>query len=337
MSDGHNPGSPGSPATGESHAGEPRTRDTETIVVPRFRGMHRYHLLALGIGLAGCEAAGIHEDLPSWEEFRDAAPYIEYSGGRQYLVEGDLPIGDASALHEYYRELREGWDLDDDYRSAANVLDDDALDRWPFPTHTQLTYCVSTEFIDVNVPGEPDPYEAAVAYMAYATAQWEAIANVDFAYVPDEDADCDHENPDVVFSVRHIAGSANGCAFYPNDTTHKEPCRPDLGIVPTLWLGVGGLVDDGRATVHELGHLLGLRHERAHPDRPAWCNPDGEPPGYVTPLTDFDIRSTMLVPHGDCRDPDLEWDYSKPSAHDGIGARVLYGMPVSWYVGAGVF
>jgi hypothetical protein len=82
--------------------------------------------------------------------------------------------------------------------------------------------------------------------------------------------------------------------------------------------------------------MLGFRHERAHPDRPAYCNPDTEPEGYVDPLTYFDVQSTMLVPHDDCRDPDTEWDYSKPSEQDGIGARMMYGMPVSWYVPAGV-
>jgi hypothetical protein len=313
-------------------------------------------LILLGMTLLACETSGPElgeGQFMSWEDFRAVSPYYETANGRRYFVQEDLPIGDEEALHAYYESVLAGDAPKEEFRSVGNLLDDETTrDIWDPLTKLELTYCVQADFNSEEWTnfstgeGAPspytitDPYENAVATMETATRRWELAANLRFTHLEAEDGNCDHNNPNILFSVRPwtSGGTLAGCAFYPNDTTNKEPCDENLGFVRTLWLGGRAIRDgtDSRVTLHEIGHMLGLRHERAHPDRdPMLCGPDNDGvPGYLETLTDFDLQSVMLVTNQSCRDED--WDYSVLSPLDGRGIRKLYGMPVSWMVAGGV-
>jgi hypothetical protein len=82
---------------------------------------------------------------------------------------------------------------------------------------------------------------------------------------------------------------------------------------------------------HELGHVLGFRHE--HPWAPlrGGCNEDPtDVPTDITGrrLTPYDQVSVMH--YLDCGGV-AGIDYTL-SIQDGIGARKIYGMPASWHV-----
>ena len=84
---------------------------------------------------------------------------------------------------------------------------------------------------------------------------------------------------------------------------------------------------------HELGHINGFRHEHiraVEPDcreGPVVCTRDGATCQGAEYLTEYDVESVMHIPCGGVSV--TSWEISEL---DGVGARILYGMPAAWYV-----
>lgn len=236
-------------------------------------------------------------DLPTWEEYA-AAARRSYEGRTFYLVEGDMPVSEKE-LRERYEMLSAGIfslparDVEDRGARKSIVDQHNGSDNVWSPTEAQnLTYCVSTDF-GVN-------YGRAIAEMALATADWETHAGVDFIYVPGHDTNCSNANSAVTFSVRPW-NQGGGCAFFPAGggcvartvvmNYHDFDTNPSYSDISTL--GVYR---------HELGHVLGLRHEHI---RYAQCN--WETNDYRA-LSAYDSDSVMYYPwcSGSTNNTDLE-------------------------------
>jgi hypothetical protein len=200
---------------------------------------------------------------------------------------------------------------------------------------TDLTYCVSSSFANKST---------VVSDMAAATKSWEDVARLRFVYLPAQDSTCDQNNSNVVFAVMPTTVSGLlGCAgnkklwsgLLPSWGCQVSSTAPFITGVLLLnynaslapWPGVTrtGVVR------HELGHMLGFRHE--HPWDPTPACGESQSVGAPTDvtgrqLTAYDKSSVMHYPHCD----GISGVDMVLSPLDGDGSRSIYGMPASWYV-----
>ncbi|HEY6724774.1 MAG TPA: hypothetical protein VI197_12125 [Polyangiaceae bacterium] len=267
----------------------------------------------------------------SWEEYRDQAE-ISSNGKVAYVVEGDLFFDSEADLYAYYEEtiLNDGWKLAV-FQRLSNGSE-------PVYTRTEaldIKYCVSNLFQSSYAPFDKN---RVVTEAQAAMRDWEKVANVRFRYVSAQDSTCTETNANVDFAIIPMTTTSfAGCA-----TNKKMWSGPNMGCpntagttVYTGMLGmnynlIGGVLSATGLFRHELGHMLGFRHE--HPWKPgSLCTIEAPtmPGDDLTGrrLTDYDVQSVMHYTGGSCTPTETEWVISQL---DGVGARSIYGMPTSW-------
>ncbi len=236
-----------------------------------------------------------------FDEFKASFPFDPASG--TYLVEGDMQMT-PEQLYRYYLEL---------YSSDGALIvtwnSNWGDDAWSNTAKWNLSYCVSQAFTN---------YQLVVDNLRAAAASWNSAANIWIHHVPAEDARCENTGgnaPNVVFRVRPPTATSCGgdpnvsCAFLGPWNYHPpEPSNMYLaGVLPSL-----------STMRHELGHVLGFRHEHIRTPETN-CTGENADPAYWRALTDFDTASIMY--YGSCPNyngtPDL-------STLDRLGAG-LYG------------
>lgn len=271
---------------------------------------------ALAMGLAGC-ADNIEEpadDVVSWEEFKQSATRV-VDGQELYIVEWDLAVTEHELRRRYDAYVESVHPTPDDevkvkpYSIVNDIGWED--DIWRNEQQMNLTYCVSNAWgaNKARVIGE----------MAQATRAWEQVARVKFNYLPAHDANCSNTNPGVVFSVVPWTGGG-ACAFFPSGG----------GCVPrTLVMNLASFPNSSAPNAqsvgvfrHELGHILGLRHEHIHPSSGLVC---GGETGSWRPVTGYDRGSVMHYPW--CNGVSTS-DLSITTA-DASGVSKLYGGAVT--------
>jgi len=179
----------------------------------------------------------------------------------------------------------------------VGIMQDGKLVRWP--PGAVLTYCVL-----LNTFPRQEWYEEVVANMQQATADWEAVCGVQFRYIPEFDTSASVRPQGVLF-------------FFPNDPTNRRRMLIDPSYFTTTFDQVGVLR-------HELGHVMGFRHEHIRSGAPAVC-PHEDTTGTIN-LTDYDPRSVMHYFCGGVGSKRLEI-----TEVDRIGAQQLYGPPLSTF------
>lgn len=160
-------------------------------------------------------------------------------------------------------------------------------------------------------------YEKVVANMKAATEEWENTCGVKFEYKQALDGAAGVGTEGAVFAVRQIdaGGAFIASSFFPNDPTDRRRLLIDLTYYDTDFDNVGVLR-------HELGHILGFRHEHINPSAPLACK--GESDFDSLPLTAYDNVSVMHYFCGGVGSKTLSI-----SALDRVGAQQVYGPPLS--------
>ena len=196
--------------------------------------------------------------------------------------------------------------------TLVGIVQDGKLVRWS--PNTVLSYCV----LQHTFPRQ-EWYEEIVTNMQLATQAWEAICGVRFEYVPDLDASNSVRPDGVLFPVRYIGagGAFIAAAFFPNDPVNRRRVLIDPSYFTTTFDHVGVLR-------HELGHVIGFRHEHIRSGAPAVC-PHEDTTGTIN-LTNYDPKSVMHYFCGNVGSRKLEI-----TQVDTMGAQKLYGPPLGTF------
>lgn len=268
------------------------------------------------ICLVAVLAASCTPDEParSWEEFLEQSTRL-FNGNKYYVVEWDIALT-LDELRGYYAEVvLQAPTKDSRWKATVNVTGK-GKDIWTPKEAMNLTYCVSNEFEDKA---------RVVAEMQTAAAAWEAETQVDFKYVPAADDKCTNNNKNITFAVRPKYDGA-ACAFIgPSGTGACEARTLLIDYDDIDWNDVYDDLAPNVTTVgvlrHELGHILGLRHEHIRPEAGGHCLEQQSSPSEWQDITPYDNNSVMHYPW--CNGTiSTTFDLT---AMDKQGIRALYG------------
>lgn len=250
------------------------------------------------------------EEALSFEEFLGHVFCEE--DGRICVVDGDTPItGGFAGLREFY-DTRVQPSLNAHQHALSVNLGDRGDDLWYGDQRLNLSFCVSNEFGERKA----EVVEATLE----AVAQWEEIASVRFPYRADQDGRCTINNRQVLFPIWPAEDDAPyfARAFFPSFEEHERDIRINFREFdaaledPEMYtLTLAGVMR------HELGHVLGFRHEHTRDEAGAYyCFEDRN----YRPGTFYDSESVMHYPWCEgSNDWSLEF-----SATDLMGASYFY-------------
>lgn len=246
-----------------------------------------------------------HHEKPSWGQFLSQT-YRDADG--QYIVNGDVPVPDTLALFEFYQSMPSG-DSDEDHTEhggagdlIVNTDQSGAATVWPRQQAQNLTYCVSDAFGSRKA--------SVVNAMEQGAATWEeASSGIDFRYSSSQDRNCTTSNNNVVFSVEPTSATGYVArAFFPNSPKSQRNV-----LVAGQFYSSGS--QQGPIMGHELGHVLGFRHEHTRPEA-GTCFEDRN----WLPLTPYDSASVMHYPQ--CNGSSMSLSFSD---YDRAGVQRAYG------------
>lgn len=232
--------------------------------------------------------------------------------GRICVVDGDTPIrGGFAGLREFY-DNRVQPDLSTRQQGLSVNLGNRGDDLWYGEQRFNLSFCVSDEFGD----RKEEVVEATLA----AVRAWEEIASVSFPYRADQDHRCHVENRQVLFPIWPAEDDAPyfARAFFPEFGEGERDIRINMAEYDAALADpeLSDLTLEGIMR-HELGHVLGFRHEHTRSESGAYyCFEDWN----YRPGTDYDAQSVMHYPHCEgSNDWSLEF-----SDFDVLGAAYFY-------------
>jgi len=255
-------------------------------------------------------------------EIKGRAKKVEIDGEKLYLVEGDMLLDDLQ-LEEYaarQAKLDEIAKLREDEGGVGlvprpspalvGITEGGRIVRWG--PGVVLSYCVLRSTFESD-----EQYEEARDNMKVATEAWEETCGVEFEHKADLDGSNSTSPQGVLFPVRGFdaGGRFIAAAFFPNDPRNRRRVVIDPSYFRTSFDHVGVLR-------HELGHVLGFRHEHIRSNAPAVC-PD-ETTAETIDLTDYDPQSCMHYFCGNVGTRDLQI-----TEVDKEGSRKVYGLPLN--------
>ena len=240
----------------------------------------------------------------TFEEFK-ARTYREPGTGI-YVLDWDTPVVGDDQLYQVWEATQVHGAL-----AVFNINGQDII--WSATQRKQLTYCISNTFNGNK--------QTVIDAMAKASdLGWEKMADVNYTYVPGQDANCNAQNTQVMFDVNPV--NANGQylarSFFPNTgRAERNVLIDNTAFQPG---GTGG-VALANILGHELGHTLGFRHEHIRPEANATqCVEDNQFRGVTT----YDSASVMHYPQCNGTSQDLSF-----TQRDKDGVVAIYGAPLN--------
>jgi hypothetical protein len=246
--------------------------------------------------------------------FLEQAEVLE--DGRLIIDQDILVDGEAAARAYYDREMswsdqtfadKEGSSEIGSARHPLTVKNVNGSDVvWAHPQRMALTYCVDAGSFGANA-------NVLIQTLEEATYSWSRRVGASFQRV--DAATCNNTTSDVVFNVRQTPLLfALASAFFPDEPRSAR----ELLVDPGAFTSTTGGADLLGILSHELGHVLGARHEHI------WLTPSCTPEaiGEARPVTLYDVDSIMHYPScrpsggGGLRQSELDY----------AGMHTLYGM-----------
>ncbi|MEK6320118.1 MAG: hypothetical protein AABN33_00400 [Acidobacteriota bacterium] len=229
--------------------------------------------------------------------------------GSYYVVEGDLLLTEAE-LQDYAvgkanpdtQEKR----VVPNSELLVNLLQDGKKDYYEDVSQRTLTYAVDRQ----SFPNK-SRYDQLVKNVRRAAGEWQSACQtcqIKMVHVTEHDASPSTEKVNFIVRYHDSGGDYIAAAFFP----HYAPLRRNLNIDPSYYTTSFDKVGVLR---HELGHVLGYRHEHIQ----------GVPGCYVEddrwePLTRYDPNSVMHYFCGGGGSMKL-----KITKSDKLGHQKLYG------------
>jgi hypothetical protein len=224
-----------------------------------------------------------------------------------YVAEGDLLLEEAQLA--YFKGANEAPPSGavGSAEELVGMLESGKIIRWR--PNLELTYAI------VRPTFSTAEFNTVKEAMYEATREWEQTCGVAFRHVIDQDGNADPKG--VLFTVRKVdvKGQFIATAFFPNEPAHKRHVVIDPSFFSTSFSRAGVLR-------HELGHVLGFRHEHIRSEAPAAC--PKEPLYDTIKLSDYDPRSVMHYFCGNVGDKEL-----RITPKDVAAAQLVYGPPLS--------
>jgi hypothetical protein len=253
-----------------------------------------------------------------FKKAKERACRVELGTTEYYVLEGDLVL-DEVQLARYALQRDQGGsdptvaegEADNGKARLLGISRDGKMVRWK--PGLALTFYVAKESFPTQ-----QKYELARESVRSAAEAWMSICGIQFQYVPQLDGNAAARPGGAIFSVMHYdaRGRFIAAAFFPDD----PPERRIVLIDPSFYGDTG--FDNVGVLRHELGHVLGFRHEHIRSGAPPGC--PGEPLYDTIDLTRYDPKSVMhyFCSGGGSRSLDI-------TELDRDGAQRLYGLPLS--------
>jgi hypothetical protein len=234
----------------------------------------------------------------SFDEFLST---VHQDSTGKYVYDGDMTAHDMASLHLAWEQMYPQMGA---LTVAKYSLAQD--DIWRNGQQLNLTYCISNGF-GVNK-------QAVINAMSAADAAWSAQAIVKFVYVPAQDTNCTSSNTNVIFNVNSVSGTG----YWANSFLPSAPRASRTLNIDNITFGSG--IALAGLLMHELGHVLGFRHEYVRAASP--CYTEG---GLWRGVTPYDTGSIMDYPYPECGGTN---PFSGLDQNDIEGATMLYGSRV---------
>ncbi|APV48551.1 hypothetical protein BWI17_01930 [Betaproteobacteria bacterium GR16-43] len=241
-----------------------------------------------------------------FQAFLLSLPKVTLPQGKRYIVEGDLLLTEDQVRTHVQRAVARGRVLKSGERPELIVNEvDGKADFWATPEQRRLTYAIDSRSFT------PDEYARIKQDIAKAAGAWVSACSdcgISFTHLPQFDAAPDLDS--VTFIVQPVnTGTFVAAAFFPSWPRNTRYVNIDRSYFTLTSVDPVGVLR------HELGHVLGYRHE--HTRGIAGCFYED---GKWFELTAYDPQSVMHYLCGKAGSAKLEL-----TEYDIAGHRTQYG------------